>query len=154
MKLDELVSQARETITVRRVFADPYEKNGVTVIPAARVAGGVGGGGGHDDHGQEGEGGGLGVNAKPTGVYVIKEGQVRWVPAVDVNRLFTVLGVVAAIALVTRPRLRLGRPRALLGRHRRHPRGPRLTAVQVHPAGRETVRARAHRMARAQHAGG
>jgi uncharacterized spore protein YtfJ len=144
MRLDELVSQARETITVRRVFADPYEKDGVTVIPAARVAGGVGGGGGHDDHGQEGEGGGLGVNAKATGVYVIKDGQVRWVPAVDVNRLFTVLGVVAAIALLTRPRLRLGRPRALISRRQRHLHGPQLTAVHI-PRPRETARARARR---------
>jgi uncharacterized spore protein YtfJ len=149
MKLDQLVSQARETITVRRVFADPYEKDGVTLIPAARVAGGVGGGGGHDDHGQEGEGGGLGVNARPTGVYVIKQGQVRWVPAVDVNRLFTILGAVAAIALLTRPRLRLGRPRASRRRHH----GPQLTAVRVHRPGWETVRARARRAARAPHAG-
>jgi hypothetical protein len=45
-----------------RVFAEPYEKDGVTVIAAATVAGGAGGGGGHDERGQEGEGGGFGVN--------------------------------------------------------------------------------------------
>jgi hypothetical protein len=29
---------------VRRVYGDPYERNGVTLIPAAQVAGGAGGG--------------------------------------------------------------------------------------------------------------
>ena len=35
MKVVELVTTARDAITVKRVFADPYEKDGVTVIPAA-----------------------------------------------------------------------------------------------------------------------
>jgi len=37
---------------VKRVFGEPYEKNGVTVIPAARVQGGAGGGGGEGPQGQ------------------------------------------------------------------------------------------------------
>ena len=61
MKVVELVTTARDAITVQRVFAEPYEKDGVIVIAAAIVAGGGGGGGGHDDQGQEGEGGGFGV---------------------------------------------------------------------------------------------
>ena len=39
MDVFEMVSQAREAITVRRVFGDPYEKDGVTIIPAAKVRG-------------------------------------------------------------------------------------------------------------------
>jgi uncharacterized spore protein YtfJ len=41
------------------VFGEPYEKDGVTIIPAARIRGGAGGGGGEDaddalaEHGQE-----------------------------------------------------------------------------------------------------
>jgi uncharacterized spore protein YtfJ len=77
------------------VFAEPYETDGVTVIAAATVAGGAGGGGGHDEHGQEGEGGGFGVAARPAGAYVIKDGRVQWRPAVDVNRLFATIGAVA-----------------------------------------------------------
>ena len=46
-KLDELMTDAREVLTVRRVFGEPYEKNGVTFIPAAAVRGGGGGGGGN-----------------------------------------------------------------------------------------------------------
>jgi uncharacterized spore protein YtfJ len=32
----EVVDQAREVVTVRRVYGDPYEKDGVMIIPAAR----------------------------------------------------------------------------------------------------------------------
>jgi hypothetical protein len=65
MKINELVESAKDSLTVTRVYGEPYEKNGVTVIPAASVAGGGGGGGGHDNDGQEGEGGGFGLSAKP-----------------------------------------------------------------------------------------
>jgi uncharacterized spore protein YtfJ len=105
MKIEEVLTTAREAITVRRVFGEPYEKDGVTFIAAARVGGGGGGGGGHDKNGQEGEGGGFGVGAKPAGAYVIKDGNVRWMPAVDVNRIITMICAVAIIFLITRPRI-------------------------------------------------
>ena len=104
MKLEELVTTARDAITVKRVFAEPYEKDGVTLIPAAIVAGGGGGGGGHDEHGQEGEGGGFGVRSRPAGAYVVAGGSVRWRPAVDVNRVIAVLGAVVVAYLLSRPR--------------------------------------------------
>lgn len=105
MKLEEVLSTARDAITVKRVYADPYEKDGVTVIPAATVAGGGGGGGGHDQQGQEGEGGGFGMGARPAGAYVIKDGTVRWRPAVNVNQLAFVAGAVAVVYLLTRARI-------------------------------------------------
>ena len=105
MKVNELVTTAGDMITVRRVFAEPHTQDGVTVIAAAAVAGGGGGGGGHDQHNQEGEGGGFGVRGRPSGAYVIKGGNVRWVPAVDVNRVIAVAGVVACAALVTKFRV-------------------------------------------------
>ena len=83
MKLDQLISTASDAITVRRVFAEPYERNGTTVIAAAKVRGGGGGGGGHDKDAQEGEGGGFGLAARPAGAYVIRDGRVSWQPAVD-----------------------------------------------------------------------
>jgi uncharacterized spore protein YtfJ len=86
--VQQMIEQARETMTVRRVFGDPYEKNGVTIIPAARVQGGGGGGGGEGPEGQgTGSGAGFGVNAKPLGAYVIRGDEVDWRPAVDVNRI-------------------------------------------------------------------
>lgn len=105
MKLDELMTTARDAITVKRVFGDPYEKDGVTVIPAAIVAGGAGGGGGHDESGQEGEGGGIGMSGRPAGAYVVKDGSVTWRPAVDVNRMFAVIGLVTVAYLLSRSRV-------------------------------------------------
>jgi uncharacterized spore protein YtfJ len=109
MKVAELATTVRDAITVSRVFAEPYEKDGVTVIAAATVAGGAGGGGGHDERGQEGEGGGFGVIARPAGAYVIKDGRVWWRPAVDVNRLVAAIGVVAVVYLFTRVRIERAR---------------------------------------------
>lgn len=116
MKLDELVTKAGDAITVRRVFGEPYEKDGVTIIAAATVAGGGGGGGGHDEAGQEGEGGGFGFAARPAGAYIIKEGKVRWRPAVDVNRLFATIGAVVITYLIARARIEKARIKAASGR--------------------------------------
>jgi uncharacterized spore protein YtfJ len=105
MKTTELVSTLRDAMTVSRVFGQPYERDGVTVIPAASVRGGAGGGNGRKaDTSEEGEGGGMGLVARPAGAYVIKDGRVSWQPAVDVNRIVTtaVLGWVAAVWLIAR----------------------------------------------------
>ena len=46
MEVQDVIGQARDVLTIKRVFGEPYEKDGVTVIPAARVQGGAGAGGG------------------------------------------------------------------------------------------------------------
>jgi uncharacterized spore protein YtfJ len=102
MDVKEIVSSAQDTLSTRTVYADPYEKDGLTVIPAAKVAGGGGGGTGQDDRGTNGDGGGFGMMARPAGVFIINNGRVRWQPAVDVNRLAMVVGAVIATALITR----------------------------------------------------
>ena len=35
MQTDTIIDQARESLGSKRIFGEPYEKNGVTVIPAA-----------------------------------------------------------------------------------------------------------------------
>src|SRR4029450_13714909 len=93
--VDELLTGARDAISVKRGFGDPIESEGVTIIPAAKVGGGGGGGGDSEDNG----GGGFGLGAKPVGAYVIKDSDVSWQPAVDVNRIITftfLLGLVFA----------------------------------------------------------
>ncbi|MGH8868982.1 MAG: sporulation protein [Actinomycetes bacterium] len=110
MKVEEVLSSAREAMRAKRVFAEPYEKNGVTVIAAANVAGGGGGGGGHDQN-AEGSGVGFGVAARPAGAYVIRDGKVSWRPAVDVNRLIGTLGAVAIAYLLSRARIERSRAR-------------------------------------------
>jgi uncharacterized spore protein YtfJ len=102
MTVTDIFDRARETINVRRAYGEPYEKNGVTVIPAARVSGGSGGGEGTAPEGKgEGSGGGMGVMARPVGALVIREGRVSWVPAVDVTRIVLAGQVVAIVALLT-----------------------------------------------------
>lgn len=104
MQVQDMLSSARDAITVRRVFGEPYEKDGVTVIPAARVGGGGGAGSGLDQAGHENGGGGFGVGGRPAGVYVVKDGKVSWQPAVDPTRMLAVIGAVVAVALLRRPR--------------------------------------------------
>jgi uncharacterized spore protein YtfJ len=109
MGLTDLATALRDSMTVSRVYGEPYEKDGVTVIPAAAVRGGMGGGAGRKgaaggQDGEEGEGGGLGLIARPAGAYVIKDGAVTWQPAVDVTRIVTlaILGWVAVSWVVSR----------------------------------------------------
>jgi hypothetical protein len=47
--------------------------------------------------------------ARPAGAYVIKDGRVRWRPAVDVNRLVATIGAVAIAYLFTRVRIEKAR---------------------------------------------
>jgi uncharacterized spore protein YtfJ len=99
--VDELLKEHRDAITVKRVFGDPYEKDGVTVIPAARVMGGGGGGEGEAPEGQgKGTGSGFGIVARPAGAYVIRGDDVKWLPAVDANRVIAGVFGLAALALL------------------------------------------------------
>jgi len=107
MRVDEVMNTVKDAITVKRVFGEPYEKDGLTVIPAAAVRGGFGGGSGNDGKGQDGEGGGFAVTGRPVGAYVIRGDAVTWQPAIDPSRFLAVIGVVAVVLLVTRrPRRR------------------------------------------------
>jgi uncharacterized spore protein YtfJ len=107
VKVDAMMSMIGDSLTVSRVYGEPCERDGVTVIPAALVAAGGGGGGGRDTDGQEGEGGGFGLAAFPTGAYMIKNGSVRWIPAVDVNRLL--IGLSFVVFRIMRSRRRAAR---------------------------------------------
>jgi uncharacterized spore protein YtfJ len=102
MEVQDVIAQARDALTVKRVFGEPYEKDGVTIIPAARVQGGAGGGGGEAPQGQgTGSGGGFGMTARPVGAFVIRGGELSWRPAVDVTRIALGGQLVAIVALLT-----------------------------------------------------
>jgi uncharacterized spore protein YtfJ len=104
MGLDKVVAAMRDNLTARRVYGEPVEQDGVVVIPAASVIGGGGGGQGKEQS-REGEGGGFLLAGRPVGAFVLKGGDVRWVPAVDVTLLGVVFAVtVAAIHKVRRRR--------------------------------------------------
>lgn len=84
------------------MFGEPYEKDGATIIPAARIQGGAGGGSGEDPQGQgKGSGSGFGITARPVGAFIIRDGQVSWRPAVDVTRIVLGGQMVAVVALLT-----------------------------------------------------
>lgn len=100
-EFQEMIQQARDSMTVKRVFGEPYQQNGVTIIPAAKIRGGAGGGVGTDAKQSRGFGGGYGVMASPVGTYVIKGDTVRWLPAVDVNRLVLIAAFITIFALGT-----------------------------------------------------
>jgi hypothetical protein len=113
--VQESVSRVRDAISVQRVFGEPFQKGGVTVIPAARIAGG--GGGGIQDGQRRGApagfGSGFGMTGRPAGVFVITGDRVRWQPAVD-PAVFVLAVTVLALALSRaarrRRRRRMSRP--------------------------------------------
>ncbi|HEV2712256.1 MAG TPA: hypothetical protein VGU26_04095 [Gaiellaceae bacterium] len=97
--IDEILAGARDAISAKRVYGDPIETEGVTVVPAAAVGGGGGGGGDEENNG----GAGFGLGARPVGAWVIRDGEATWKPAVDVNRLaLYALLFILAVALRAR----------------------------------------------------
>ena len=99
MRAMDAVAEARAAMRASEVFGNPIEKNGVTIIPAAKVSGGAGGGG--DQQNPQAGGMGFGVSSRPVGAFVIKGNEVSWQPALDLNRVILMGQVVAIVALLT-----------------------------------------------------
>jgi uncharacterized spore protein YtfJ len=103
MALKDLVGGLQDASTVKRVFGDPIERDGALVVPVASIRGGFGGGQGPaagpqaDAAGEAVSWGGGGAwSASPVGIYVLKDGQATWYPAVDANRTI-LLGILTGI---------------------------------------------------------
>jgi hypothetical protein len=152
MDVGNLLMKASDNLSVRRAFSTAYEKDDILIIPVAMVAGGGGGGtarprqrdpaagpdslpeggpAGPDappqDSGRTDAGGGFGGLVLPAGAYVVKGGQVRWVPAVDMT-----IVVLASLSLV----------RVLAHtwtRSRRAP-PPAMTPFPAYPGDRRVIR--------------
>jgi uncharacterized spore protein YtfJ len=110
--LDKL-GAVKDTMTVSRVFGESYQAGGATIVPVATVRGGGGGGGEGTTPGREGTGTGaglgFGVIVRPLGVYIVKDGEVRWQPAIDVLRVVVggqLLALAAILALRRRRKRR------------------------------------------------
>ena len=149
-----LVDGVRDLITVKRVYGDAYEKNGLTVIPAAAVRGGGGGGEGRRGEGETGTGGGFGMTARPVGAWVIEDGKVTWKPAVDVNKVILGGQFVGLVAILV-----VGRVLREQSGHERHWQTvsralklmtavSRLRAAHSRGHGRFSVKSTANRWAR------
>jgi uncharacterized spore protein YtfJ len=128
MDAGNLLDKVSDHLSVRRAFGTAYEKDGTLIIPVALVAGGGGAGTSRTGRGRpatgrrpEGDdpahdpahgpaspqdpepkeaGGGFGGLVLPSGVYVVKGDQVRWVPAVDTT--IVVLGSLTLVRLLAR----------------------------------------------------
>jgi len=107
-----MIDGVRDALSVRRVFGEPVERDGVTVIPAATVIGGGGSGGGRGGPGptggdgeasglgsQSGFGAGFGGVMWPAGAFEIADGRVTWRPSIDLTRVL-MMALTLAIALV------------------------------------------------------
>ncbi len=110
MDASELLTKVRESMTSTTVYGEPIERDGVIVIPASSVMGGGGGGSGMtpavaDEVGVgaagEGSGVGFGVTAKPAGAFVIRGGDVEWVPAIDRNRQILFGSLMGILVILT-----------------------------------------------------
>jgi uncharacterized spore protein YtfJ len=103
MDAQELLSKISENLSVNRAFGVAYEKDGTMVIPVALVVGGGGGGEGTSPTSSDpaaGSGGGFGGVVLPMGSYVVRDGDVRWIPAIDVTLI--VLAALGAFRLLVR----------------------------------------------------
>jgi uncharacterized spore protein YtfJ len=128
MDVQELLGKVAQHLSVSRAFGTAYEKDGSLVIPVALVAGGGGGGEGTsgspssdavedvvpedkegrtDAEASSGSGGGFGGVVMPVGVYVVKDEQVRWVPAVNANLVIVVAFL--TLRMISRARRRARR---------------------------------------------
>jgi uncharacterized spore protein YtfJ len=94
-----VLDQVKEIVGGATVFDRPFEKNGVTVIPASRLTGG--GGGGEQGGDSSPAGGGVGVQATPAGALVIRGDSVTWVPALDLNRIVLVSQLLLFVGILS-----------------------------------------------------
>ena len=99
MELQQLLTSVGDVVRGRLVYGEAVERDGVTVIPAARVRAGGGGGIGAGD---QGAGGGGGLVATPAGAWVIRGDDVVWQPAADPLRAaqaaaFAIVGAAVAV---------------------------------------------------------
>jgi len=102
MALRDLMASMMDSSSAGRVFGEPIERDGILIVPVACLYGAVGG----DDARSAAEadrpepaqntgGGGLWAST-PAGTYVLKNGEVTWLPAVNANRSI-LLGCLTAI---------------------------------------------------------
>lgn len=100
-QFEDMFTETKDLVTVKKVYGEPYQSNGVTLIPAAAVRGGMGSGEGEGSGtAGAGRGGGMGISARPIGAYRIKGDDVVWVPAVDLSRIIVTGQLVAIVAML------------------------------------------------------
>ncbi|HEY2148215.1 MAG TPA: spore germination protein GerW family protein, partial [Pirellulales bacterium] len=64
-------------------YSEPISKDGVTIVPVAKIRWGFGGGGGAKDGTERGGGGGGGMRITPVGYIEVKDGRSEFKPIRD-----------------------------------------------------------------------
>jgi len=100
MDAQTILQSVEDAMSARRVFGDPVQVDGVTVLPVATVGGGGGGGRGGQNE-QSGDGVGFGLGVRPAGVFVIRDGDAKWRPALNLNRVILGGQIVGLAAILT-----------------------------------------------------
>lgn len=117
MKKDgpELVPRIGETIgrTARAslAYGEPIHREGITVVPVAKVRYGFGAGTGRRGDEETGNGGGGGVQASPLGYIEVRDGRSRFRRIRDPSATTARIAVVGGLAV-----LLVGSVRRLMGR--------------------------------------
>jgi uncharacterized spore protein YtfJ len=91
-----ILISAQDAMTPRRVFGDPVQVEGATILPVSMVGGGGGGGAKGADGGV-----GFGLRVQPAGVFVIRDGDAKWRPALNLNRVILGGQLVGIVAILT-----------------------------------------------------
>ncbi|HTQ38046.1 MAG TPA: spore germination protein GerW family protein [Pirellulales bacterium] len=90
--VERIVERMGLQATAKAVYADPVERDGITVIPVAKLRWGFGGGSGRK-RGKRGKGGGGGMQAAPLGYIEITEGRTQFKPIHDPMTLVPIAAV-------------------------------------------------------------
>ncbi|RDV14506.1 hypothetical protein DXT99_13980 [Pontibacter diazotrophicus] len=83
-----------------RIYGEPIERNGITVIPVSKAMYGFGGGGGKKA-GEEGSGGAGGIALTPIGYIEISEGSTRFRSIRDPQTLIKIFAISGVVVLLT-----------------------------------------------------
>ena len=97
--IERLAQRLGITANASTIYGEPVERDGVTVIPAAKAMYGFGGGSG-SKAGEEGTGGGGGVGIKPVGYIEIKDGNTKFKSLPDPERVVKIIAVGGVMAFL------------------------------------------------------
>lgn len=98
--VERIAEKMSGAANVSRIYDEPVEPNGVTVIPVSKAVYGFGGGGG-TKAGEEGSGGGGGMVLTPIGYIEIKEGTTKFKTIRDPQTLVKIFAISGVAVLLT-----------------------------------------------------
>jgi uncharacterized spore protein YtfJ len=95
-----LADRLGATARASTIFADPVERDGLTIIPAARARWGFGGGVGRKRD-EDGAGGGGGAQVTPVGYIAMKNGEAEFRPIRTFPFRWVILSSLATLFLLS-----------------------------------------------------